>query len=96
LAVNGRSLAVHVRIHDEPGELSQILDFLRRKRAVVMDFRRSWRSSPMISDMVDMEILVDTEDEEHGQEILRALSEEAKVRNFELLLENPNPADLNP
>ena len=90
LAVNGRSQAIAVRIKDEPGQLGHILEFLRRKRATVLDLRRSWRSGPLISDMADMEILIETEDERHGQEILQELALEAKAHNFELLLENSN------
>lgn len=91
LAVNGRSQAVAVRIRDEPGQLGHIGDFLRRKRAMVLDLRRSWRTGPLISAMADIEIRIETEDEHHGQEVLQELAQEAKAHNFELLLENPNP-----
>lgn len=66
-------------------------DFLRRHRATVLDLRRSWRSGPLFSDMADIEILMETADEQHGQEILEGLAPEAKTHNFELLLENPRP-----
>ena len=89
LAVNGCSQAVGVRMKDEPGQLGHILDFLRRQRVTVVDLRRSWKSRPLLSDMADIEILIETEDELHAQEVLRALEQEAKARNFELLLETP-------
>ena len=89
MAVNGRSQAIGVRIKDEPGELGHVLDFLRRKRATVVDLRRSWKNRPLLSDLADIEILIETEDELHTQEILQALAQEAKAHNFELLLENP-------
>ncbi|MBI4465163.1 MAG: pyridoxal-phosphate dependent enzyme [Acidobacteria bacterium] len=89
MAVNGRSQAIGVRIKDEPGELGHVLDFLRRKRATVVDLRRSWRSRSLLSDMADIEILIETEDELHAQEVLQALAQEAKVHNFELLVEKP-------
>ncbi|MBI3896638.1 MAG: pyridoxal-phosphate dependent enzyme [Acidobacteria bacterium] len=91
LAMDGRSQSISVRVSDEPGQLGFILDFLRRHRATVLDFRRSWRIGPRLSDMADIEILIETEDEQHGREILEGLAREAKVHNFELLLENPNP-----
>ena len=88
MAAKGRSQAVAVRIKDEPGQLGHILDFLRRKRATVLDLRRSWRSRPVLPDMADIEILIETEDERHGQEVLQELAREAKTHNFELLLES--------
>ena len=60
-------------------------------RATVLDLRRSWRSGPLLSDRADIEILIETEDEQHGKEILEGLAQEAKAHNFELLLENPRP-----
>jgi threonine dehydratase len=90
-AVNGRSHALAVRIKDEPGQLGHILDFLRRKRATVLDLRRSWKRSLSLSEMADIEILIETEDERHGQEVLQELAQEAKAHNFELLLETPTP-----
>ena len=90
MAAKGRSQAVAVRIKDEPGQLGHILDFLRRKRATVLDLRRSWRSRPVLPDMADIEILIETEDERHGQEVLQELAREAKLHNFELLLESAN------
>ena len=75
---------------DDPGQLGHILDFLRRHRATVLDLRRSWRSGPLLSDVADIEILIETEDEQHGKEILEGLAQEARVHNFELLLENPS------
>jgi len=87
IAATGREQAISVRIKDEPGQLGHILEFLRRKRATVLDLRRSWKSHPLISDTTDIEILIETEDERHGQEVLQALAQEAKVHNFELLLE---------
>ena len=90
MASKGREQAVAVCVKDEPGELGHILDFLRRKRATVLDLRRSWRSHPLLSDMADIEILIETEDERHGQEVLKELAQEAKAHNFELLLETPS------
>ncbi len=87
MAANGREQAIAVRIKDEPGQLGHILEFLRRKRATVLDLRRSWKSRALLSDMADIEILIETEDERHGQEVLQELAQEAKVHNFELLLE---------
>lgn len=89
LAAGGRSQAVAVRIKDEPGQLGHILEFLRRKRATVVDLRRSWHSGPLISDMADIEILIETEDEHHGQQVLEELAQEAKAHHFVLLVENP-------
>jgi threonine dehydratase len=91
LSSGGRSQAVGVRIRDEPGQLGHILEFLRRKRAVVLDIRRSWRTGPLISDMADMEILIETEDEAHRKEVLEELAKEAKAGHFELLLESRAP-----
>ena len=88
-AVNGREQAVSVRIKDEPGQLGHILDFLRQKRATVLDLRRSWKKGPLISDMADIEILIETEDERHGQEVLQELAQEAQAHNFQLLVESP-------
>jgi threonine dehydratase len=93
MAISGREQALSVRIKDELGQLGYILDFLHRKRATVLDLRRSWKSPPLISDMADIELLIETEDERHAQEILRALAEEAKVHNFELLLESHRLSD---
>ena len=89
LAAGGRSQAVAVRIKDEPGQLGHILEFLRRKRATVVDLRRSWHSGPLISDMADIEILIETEDEHHGQQVLEELAQEAKAHHFVLLVEHP-------
>jgi ACT domain-containing protein len=88
MAAKGRSRAVAVRIKDEPGQLGHILDFLRRKRATVLDLRRSWRSHPSLPDMADIEILIETEDERHAQEVFQELAQEAKTHHFELLLES--------
>jgi threonine dehydratase len=88
MAAKGRSRAVAVRIKDEPGQLGHILDFLRRKRATVLDLRRSWRSHPSLPDLADIEILIETEDERHAQEVLQELAQEAKTHHFELLLES--------
>ena len=93
MAAKGRSRAVAVRIRDEPGQLGHILDFLRRKRATVLDLRRSWRSHPSLPDMADIEILIETEDERHGQEVLQELAQEAKAHHFELLLESGQHGD---
>jgi threonine dehydratase len=87
LASGGRSQAIAVRIKDEPGQLGHILEFLRRKRASVLDLRRSWRISPLISDMADVEILIETEDERHARQVLQELAQEAKTHNFVLLSE---------
>ena len=76
-----------MRICDEPGRLGHILEFLRRKRAVVLDIRRSWRTGPLISDMADMEIHIETEDEAHRKEVMEELAKEAKAGHFALLLE---------
>ena len=84
-------MTIVVRIKDEPGELGHVLDFLRRKRATVLDMRRSWKSRALISDMADIEILIETEDERHGREVLEELAQEAKARNFELLREPEKP-----
>ncbi len=91
IVANGREQAVAVRIQDEPGQLGYILDFLRRKRATVLDLRRSWKSRSLISGMADIEILIETEDEHHGQEVLQELAKEARAHNFELLLEAKEP-----
>lgn len=85
MAVNGREQSLGVRIKDEPGEMEKIIDFLRRKRASVLDLRRSWQSQQLLSETADIELLIETEDEAHGQEILQELAEEAKKGNFELL-----------
>lgn len=85
MALNGREQALAIRIKDEPGQLGYVLDLLRRKRATVRDLRRT--SSPGTSDVAEIEILIATEDERHGEELLQELSREAKVHNFELLLE---------
>ena len=76
-----------MRIRDEPGQFGHILEFLRRKRAVVLVIGRSWRTGPLISDMADMEILIETEDEAHRNEVMEELAKEAKAGHFEPLLE---------
>ena len=77
IAATGREMTIAVRIKGEPGELGHVLDFLRR----------SWKSRALISDLADIEILIETEDERHGREVLEELAQEAKARNFELLRE---------
>ena len=96
IAATGREMTIAVRIKDEPGELGHVLDFLRRKRATVLDMRRSWNSRALISDMADIEILIETEDERHGREVLQELAQEAKARNFELLREPEQPDSGSP
>ena len=71
-----------------PGRLEHILDFLRRKRVVVRDLRRFWRSQPLLSDRADIEIQIETEDERHSQQVLEELAQEAEANQFELLLRN--------
>ena len=51
---------------------------------------------PALSDMADIEILIETEDERHGQEVFKELAQEAKAHNFELLLETPGPEKPRP
>lgn len=46
--------------------------------------------------MADSEILIETEDERHGLEVLQELAQEAQAHNFELLLETPNPEKPTP
>lgn len=93
-----RARALSVRVKDEPGQLGYIMDVLRRKRATVLDLRRSWRSRVLASDLADIEILFETEEEHQGQELLQELAEEAKARNFELLAElsDPGPSQAGP
>jgi hypothetical protein len=38
--------------------------------------------------MADIEILIETEDERHAQEVFQELAQEAKTHHFELLLES--------
>lgn len=85
LAAGGRSQAVAVRIRDEPGELGHILEFLRRKQVTVLDLRRSWRTGSPLSDLADIEILIETEDEQQSKQILQELEQEGKTHHFELL-----------
>src|SRR5262249_43406835 len=61
IAATGREMTVRVRIKDEPGVLGDVLEFLHRKRATVLDMRRSWKSRALISDMADIEILIETD-----------------------------------
>jgi len=88
MALNGREQAVSVRIQDEPGQLGQILDILHRKRATVLDVRRSRKDRPFTSDMAEIEILFETEDERHSHDVLQTLATEATAHHFELLLED--------
>jgi threonine dehydratase len=90
LASSGRTQAIAVRMKDEPGQLGHILDFLRRKRALVLDLRRSWQTRSLITDLAEMEILFETEDENHAREILEQLHQEAEKHNFEMLVETPD------
>ena len=83
LTAKGRLRAVAVRIKNEPGQLAEILDFLHRKRARVMEIRRSGRVPG--GDAADMEILIEVDDRQHGRDVLEELGREAKARNFELL-----------
>ena len=87
-AMNGRERALSLRITDEPGQMDYILNFLRQKRATVVDMRRSWKKGPLISGMDDIEILIETDDELHGEEVLQELAQEAKAHNFQLLLDD--------
>jgi len=88
LSAKGRSRAVAIRIKDEPGQLAYILDFLRRKGAMVVDLRRFGSSRAAKGSRADIEILIEIEDEQHTQRVLEELNQEAKARNFELLLES--------
>ena len=45
---------------------------------------------------MDREILIETEDERHGQEVLQELAQEAKAHNFERLPEAANPEKPKP
>jgi threonine dehydratase len=87
LTAKGRLRAVAVRIGSEPGQLAGILDFLHRKRARVMEVRRS--SRVQAEDAADIEILIEVDDRQHGREVLEGLDREAKAHHFELL---PPPA----
>ncbi|MBI4459014.1 MAG: pyridoxal-phosphate dependent enzyme, partial [Acidobacteria bacterium] len=89
LAMKGRAQIVSLRMKDEPGQLAYVLDYLHRHNATVLDLRRSWRGSPAASEMAEIEILIETEDERHGEEILEGLAGEGKEHNFEVLLEKP-------
>ena len=89
LADNRRARALAIRVKDEPGQLSYIMDVLRRKRATVLDLHRSWRSRALVSDLADIEILFETEEEQQGQELLQELAAEAKAHNFELMVDAP-------
>jgi threonine dehydratase len=84
LSVTAREQSVALRIKDEPGQLGYILDLLRRNRATVQDLRRKPR--PGSSGEAEIEILIETEDERHGEEVLQELARESKVHNFELRL----------
>jgi len=91
LTAKGRLRAIAVRIRNEPGQLARILAFLRRKRAKVMEIRRS--SRVQAEDVADLEILIEVDDKQHGREVLEGLDREAKAHNFELL---PPPAPGGP
>ena len=82
LTNKGRLRTIAVRIKNEPGQLARVLDFLRRKRAKVMEIRRS--SRPQAEDAADIEIRIEVDDKQHGREVLEELDREAKAHNFEL------------
>ena len=95
MSAKGRSQTIAVRVKDEPSQLGFILDFLRHHGASVLDLRRSWKTQPLISDFADIEILIETEDDQHGKQVLAGLSHEAKIHKFELIQEIANPDNLN-
>ena len=91
LSAKGRLRAIAVRITREPGQLAWILEFLRHKRAKVMEIRRSRLAR--VGNAADLEILIEVDDKQHGREVLEELDREAKVHGFELL---PPPAQGGP
>jgi threonine dehydratase len=80
----GRYAMLHVRLTDQPGQLTRVLDVLAERRVNILDiehYRAAWR---VPIGMVDVEALLEVRDDSHGREItqlLRASGFDAKLLN---------------
>jgi threonine dehydratase len=75
LTVDGRYLVVALLIPDRPGQLARIVDLLAGERANILSIahHREGRNIGVLE--TEAEITVETRDEVHSQEVIRALTD---------------------
>ena len=73
LTRSGRFLAIRMLIPDRPGELLAVLDLVAREHGNVLsvDHHRAGRTTTALE--TEIELVVSTRDEEHCEELLRAV-----------------------
>jgi threonine dehydratase len=76
LTVSGRYLVVKILIPDRPGQLARIVGAIAEKRAnvIVVSHHREGRNIGVLE--TEAELTLETRDEEHSQEVIRALVSE--------------------
>ncbi len=73
LARSGRLIKLNVLLPDKAGVLSELLGIVSDREANVLDIRHERLSLELPIDFVEVELLLETRDREHSEEIIRAL-----------------------
>jgi len=73
LTASGRYLVVKILIPDRPGQLARIVGAIAEKRAnvIVVSHHREGRNIGVLE--TEAELTLETRDEEHSQQVIRAL-----------------------
>jgi threonine dehydratase len=73
LTVNGRYMVVRTKILDRPGSLLKLLGLLAQDRINLIDVEHHREGMDVAVTDVEVELTVETRDEEHGREVLATL-----------------------
>ena len=73
LTVNGRYMVVRTKILDRPGSLLKLLGLLAQDRINLIDVEHHREGMDVAVTDVEVELTVETRDEEHGHEVLATL-----------------------
>jgi threonine dehydratase len=74
LTVNGRYMVVRTKILDRPGSLLKLLGLLAQDRINLLDVEHHREGMDVAVTDVEVELTVETRDEEHGREVLATLA----------------------